>query len=437
MMHTNTLRATSTAGGGKYFEYYRETCPICHKTGGCMIHKDGNMVVCIRVESEKPFAKNSAIPGYIHYLNGVQVRKIDTSNIPAYEGEIKKPSDELDRVYQAMIALCPLREEHYEHLTSKSRGLSEEQIRIRGYRSFPTKPWTLIKALESDYSLSGDDLIGVPGFYEAEGKFGKFISLNGVKESFLVPFRNEYNQIVGFQTRNDHKRYDVELKVKKEGFYARIKEQPNLVQVLFEGEIIWEGAMDDQPKSFDIHGNTPKAFEDVAGIVRVKEGTRYFWLSSAKLPRGTGSGNPAPIHVSVPTNQLKRWEKGQLLKSKTVWLSEGPLKCDIASDLIVKMYESEELESIGTTFLALPGVPSWRLVLPLLEKMGVTTVNLCFDADAATNNDVKLHLTNCAIELKKRGIIINIVLWNEKKDGSKGIDDLLLSGKYPKINRLT
>ena len=402
-----------------------------------MIHKDGSMVVCIRVESDRPFAKDSAIPGFIHFLKGPNIRKVDTSNVSTVQSETKKTTQSLDHVFSAMIELCPLREEHYEHLTSKSRGLTEEQIITRGYRSFPTKPWTLIKALEQDFQIYGDDLVGIPGFYEAEGRFGKFMSLNGVRESFLIPFRNAYNQIIGFQTRNDNKRNDVELKIRKQGFDARIKEQPNLVQVLFEGEIIWEGPMGDKPKSFDENGETPKSYEDVAGIVHVREGKRYFWLSSANLPKGTGAGNPAPIHVSVPTRYLKQWEKGILLKAKTVWLSEGPLKCDIASDLIEKMYEPEELESIGTTFLALPGVGSWRLAIPILISMGVSTVNLCFDADAATNDDVKTHLKNCAIELKRLGMNINVALWNQQSEGAKGIDDLLLSGRYPKINRLS
>lgn len=432
----STLRPTSTGGGGIFFEYYREPCPICQKTGGCMIHKDGNMVVCIRVESNRPFGKHGAAPGYVHFLKGRDIRKIDTSDIVTFQSEPKKSPAELDRVFSAMIDLCPLREEHFQHLTAPSRGLTKDQIIIRGYRSFPTKPWTLVKALETEYSLSGEDLIGVPGFYEAEGKFGKYVSLKGVKESFLIPFRNEYNQIVGFQTRNDHKRNDVVVKIKKEGFDARIKEQPNLVQVFFKGQVVWEGEINDEPKSFDINGQTPKSFEDVAGIVHVKEGSRYFWLSSANLPRGTASGDPPPVHVAVPTSRLKAWKKGELMKAKAVWLSEGPLKCDIASDLIEKMYDPEELESLGTTFLALPGVGSWRLVLPMLKKMGVKIVNLCFDADAASNEQVKTHLINCAKELKKMDLIINVVLWNEKADQSKGIDDLLLSKRYPKINRL-
>ncbi|MCM3245657.1 hypothetical protein M3598_23215 [Cytobacillus oceanisediminis] len=56
-------------------------------------------------------------------------------------------------------------------------------------------------------------------------------------------------------------------------------------------------------------------------------GLRCHTFSSAKKPEGTGSGNPAPIHVAVPTSKLKEWKEGVSLKARTEWLSEGPLKC--------------------------------------------------------------------------------------------------------------
>jgi hypothetical protein len=168
--------------------------------------------------------------------------------------------------------------------------------------------------------------------------------------------------------------------------------------------------------------------------VRLVKGNRYYWLSSANKPQGAGSGDPAPIHIAVPTSKHQHWEKDTLLKARTVWLSEGPLKCDIAADCIEKLYDPLEIEDIGDTFLALPGVGAWRLALPIMKEMGVDQVNICFDADAVSNPQVKKHLLECAKELKQDGFRANLILWKEE-DG-KGIDNLLLSGRIPHIKKL-
>jgi hypothetical protein len=123
-----------------------------------------------------------------------------------------------------------------------------------------------------------------------------------------------------------------------------------------------------------------------------------------------------------------------LLKVRTAWLSEGPLKCDIAADCIENLYDSVEIEDIGDTFLALPGVGAWRLAIPILKEMGVEQVNLCFDADAVSNPQVKKHLMECAKELKLQGFKGNLILWNEE-DG-KGIDDIFIQKKIPHMRKL-
>lgn len=159
-----------------------------------------------------------------------------------------------------------------------------------------------------------------------------------------------------------------------------------------------------------------------------------YTFSSANKPHGTGSGNPAPIHVAVPTKNLQNWKEGELLKARTAWLGEGPLKCDIASDCIEKLYDPLEIEDIGDTFLALPGVGAWRLAIPILKEMGVEQVNLCFDADAVSNPQVFAHLKECAIELKRQGFRGNLVQWNEEE--GKGIDDLFLRGMIPHMRKM-
>ncbi|WP_051240009.1 DUF3854 domain-containing protein [Pontibacillus halophilus] len=424
----HTLRPTSIRDKETqevvFYEYYREACPICNSTGACMVHKDGNKVVCIRTESDRPFGKNSAVPGWLHYLKG-KPKKIDKAKVAA--GAEKRGDDELDSVYRSLLNYAPLTQDHLNHLRSEDRQLSDEQIMTRQYKSFPDKPWNIVKAISKD--LNKTDFEGIPGFYEMDGKYGKLFSLAGAK-GILIPFRNQYNQIVGFQYRIDKVYYEAHIKVRKEGLKATIIEQPNLVRVTFKDKVVFEGNMEVSKKHHTIENEQG----EVLGWVRIKKGTRYFWLSSANKPKGTASGSPAPIHISVPSEKLKHWEKGTLYKTDVAWIGEGPLKGDITSDLLVKRYNYEELKGIGDTIVSVPGVGAWRLAIPILKEMGVKVVNICFDMDANDNVHVKGHLMQLIAELKKENMRANLILWDQSH--GKGIDDLYLHGKYPKIKSL-
>lgn len=415
-----TLRPTRLKG---WYEYYRELCPICNRKGGCIVHEKGDRVACIRVTSNTPFSTSGAIPSWLHWLK--DKKKIDTSGIKQIKSANKLPNEQLDKVYRALIEQTNLNDAHLEHLTSAKRGLTTEQIIRREYRSMPEKSWNVCRDIQMYHDIS--DFTGVPGFYKYTNGNRSFWVIKG-RDSILIPFRNEYNQIVGFQMRKDKVLNEAVLQTKKHGLQARVKEQPNLVQVLYDGEIIFEEKMEVGEMRDIAVGRT------FLGFVKLEKQNRYFWLSSVNEPNGTSPGNPLPVHVSVPSHELAQWETGTLLKKKAVWLSEGGLKCDIATDILQDCYSPKELEEIGDTMIAIPGVGSWRLALPVLENMGVERVNLCFDADVMKNPAVKLHLLECAKELHSRNISLYLALWNEQ-DGN-GIDDLLLNRSIPVMKAL-
>lgn len=415
------MRQTKLKG---WYEFTRTPCVICGHTGACMIHEKGDMVVCIRIESNKRFSKDSALPSYLHYLKGKDKKQIDKNEIEEInQGHAKKEDSILNDVYRCFVDCLELSDAHYEHLISPSRQLTDRQVMIRQYRSFPLNPWIIVNQMQDILGI--DNFKGIPGFYLKSNKYWNIAGSNGI----LIPFRNQYNQIVGFQYRIDNPPNVVEVKINRQGLNARIKEQPDLVQVTFEGEIILE-----QKISLNKKWTTINHDNDILGWLRVVKGNRYFWLSSANKSEGTGSGSPVPVHVAVPTSKLKDWKEGQLHKAKTVWLSEGSLKCDIGADWVEKLYDPLELEDIGTTFLGLPGVGAWRLALPIMKEMGVEQVNICFDADAVSNVHVKKHLLECAKELKQLGYKANLVLWNEQE--AKGIDDLFIKSKIPHLKKM-
>lgn len=415
----HTLRATNLKG---WYELYRENCPVCGHRGGCMIHEKGHRVVCIRKTSDRPFSKNSALPSWLHFLNNGHV--VDTKGVEHHTSEEKRKPMGLHQVYQTWLNHLVLEDNHFDHLTSDKRQLLPEQISARGYRSMPDKPWHSVKKVQAE--LRTDTLKGVPGFYHHQAKthaFWNVIQNDGI----LIPFRNERNLITGFQIRKDNVQYEAVLQrgSTNKNLKAEIVKQPNTVRVidLDSGEIILEDTLDINKKVLLSQEG------EYYGFVSVKKENRYWWLSSAKRKEGTSAGSPPPVHVAIPSSKLIHWKSGELLKKDVVWLSEGGLKCDIASEHVTNAYTEEELETIGDTFIAIPGVGSWRIALPILERMGVKRVNLAFDADAMTNQFVRMHLIQCAQELASKGIELYFAVWKQA-DGN-GIDDLFLQQKKP------
>lgn len=418
-----TLRQTRLKG---WLELVREICPVCGKTGGCMIHKDGNKVACIRMESKTPFSVNSAVPSWLHWLKGEKKKDIDQKSVEAaHAGEKKREDQYLNAAYGSFLDCSELSDQHYAHLTSEKRQLNDAQVAIRQYRSLPEKPWQVVKDMAELHGI--EDLKGVPGFYEQKGKYGSYWTLSA-REGIVIPYRNYKNQIVGAQVRTDNPPNEVELDRRSNDVKAYVKEQPNVIEVMYKDQCIMREPFElKETKLLEHNGK-------YLGKIKLVPGQRYFWLSSAKKPKGSSPGSPIPVHVSVPSDELRTWESGTVRKAKAVWLSEGGLKCDIAVDKIKSLYNDRELESLGTTMLAVPGVGSWRIVLPILKEMGVETVNIAVDADAITNIYVKKHLLECAKTLKEEGYKANLVRWSQ--NDAVGIDDLFIAKKIPQITKL-
>lgn len=383
-----------------------------------MVNAKGDTVVCIRVESNVQFSKH--FPSWIHRLKEVRKTKpSDETTGEFIEGNPKEEPENLHTVFKGLLDATRLTNAHYDHLIN--REMSDEEIFIREYRSFPEQPWNTAKDVAEITEIQ--DFTGIPGFFQ--NNYGWSIS---GREGILIPYRNEYNQIVGFQTRIDKPKNDVEVTPGSiNGLQARVKEQPNLVQILVDGEIIEEVNLELEK----MHS----VYRDGVGFVKLVKGKRYFWLSSANKKNGTGAGDPMPVHVAVPTNELEEWETGTLRKASSVWITEGALKADIAVEHIEKVYDPEELSEIGTTFLAVAGVNTWRAAMPILKEMEVCRVNIAFDMDALQNAQVAFYLQQLIKELKNEKYSVNLALWNAEEDG-KGIDDALTKRRYPKLKKM-
>ena len=132
-------------------------------------------------------------------------------------------------------------------------------------------------------------------------------------------------------------------------------------------------------------------------------GGKYRWFSS----RDKNKGTPAKTWVHIARGQKKE-------VAKEVWITEGPLKADIAAHLS------------GHTFVAIPGVSSIKYLIPALRDIKARRVVLAIDMDVLTKEQVKQALEKLELELKRVGIKSSRAYWNPV--AGNGIDDALLSG---------
>lgn len=127
---------------------------------------------------------------------------------------------------------------------------------------------------------------------------------------------------------------------------------------------------------------------------------KYRWLSSRKMPNGTRSYSW--VHVTGDTTR------------KRAYLTEGPLKGDVASFL-----------AKDALFVCLGGVSALGGLKDTILDLGVTEVVEAMDMDQMTNKDVRKAILAMRQEMKTvKGLKYTKYTWNP---AYKGVDDYLLS----------
>jgi hypothetical protein len=135
---------------------------------------------------------------------------------------------------------------------------------------------------------------------------------------------------------------------------------------------------------------------------------KYIWFSSYGMPNGTTSN--APPHYTGGAGK--------------VWVTEGPLKADIASAML------------SVPFIGIPGVGSWREVGEVLGSLpGGKEVVVAFDADSRTNPRVAKALENFIKDLKSKGYLPQSASWPASY--GNGIDDALLKLHKKEVSSIT
>ena len=114
------------------------------------------------------------------------------------DSNVHAPIRVKNETYNKMLSFMTLSEKHRSDL--RGRGLSDEDIDRIGFKSLRRTIDSL--GMENRLSTSGYKLEGVPGFCIA--KSGKWTLSKVVDDGFLIPLRNAYGMIQGFQVRYDH-----------------------------------------------------------------------------------------------------------------------------------------------------------------------------------------------------------------------------------------
>ncbi len=128
------------------------------------------------------------------------------------------------------------------------------------------------------------------------------------------------------------------------------------------------------------------------------EDGRYKWLSSRGFNAGCSPGAPAHVAGTVSTD-------GE------VWITEGPLKADIAALRLNRLV------------LAVAGVGNWSSVIPIIQELEPKRAIIAFDMDKVSNPTVKLHSEALTSWLVRHGIRTFEADWDTH---FKGLDDLLM-----------
>ncbi|HHB1889067.1 DUF3854 domain-containing protein [Bacillus cereus] len=393
-----------------------------------LVNETETKIICGRIESDTKLGE----AGYLHIVNEKQKRGYDFSPDQMVKEHKKKNDYTLDVLYYMFLQELELREEHIEMLTGPERRIAIETINIRNYKSFPMKPWDVTKEIIKKAGGKTSLIVGIPGFYAKETKDGRYFTFAGRRDSLLIPQRNIYNQICGFQYRIDNPKYVTVVRDHKPSFQAAVIEQPNIIEVTYKingkKESLFKGAVDVK-EWYEIDYEGKKI-----GEVQLKLESKYIWVSSGGKFHGTGAGNPLPIHVAVPSRELQYWERGELIKKDNVWITEGSLKADISAENLDELLTNEEKLMYGTTVVSIPGVKVWRILIDPLKKMGVKQATFALDMDMITNPDVQRTLLECAQALYQEGISINYASWDINL--GKGLDDLLLQDYIPAVEKV-
>ena len=173
-------------------------CPVCGKPDWCSVSDDGGWAICRRKSDGTGEYKvdTSGADYWLYKLKEPPVESVPQDGAP----EAPKTADPetLDRVYGTLLDQLPLSHAHRQDL--HRRGLSEAQVKRRGYRTLPPGSREVLAAKLAE-RFGTEACSKVPGLYEKEGGPARW-SIAGAA-GVLIPVRDAQERIVAIKVRAD------------------------------------------------------------------------------------------------------------------------------------------------------------------------------------------------------------------------------------------
>lgn len=303
--------------------------------------------------------------------------------VPDTDSDHLRSNEDLHTVYQAMIRHLRLLPEHRELLLSdgwteeliseyqvvsmplpdKERWNMEKEKKRSGYFVLPWRN-KLVELIQEEV---GEDLSGVPGFYQLD-------QLDRETGELIPKWRLAGHNGILFFSRD----------IKGHTFGAQIR-------------------------------------KDV-----VKPGqSRYTWLSTNPLTENSAGQQLYPNGTSQPVQAAicYRPEKDQ---SYVAYVTEGFKKGVIGN--YYKKAPFIALPGVGQTNAILQNRDEDLIISEYLKKLGTRIIIFAFDADKAKNVNVLRFQYQGLLKMREQGFQIGVADWSMHAAYAKGIDDLLSKG---------
>lgn len=292
--------------------------------------------------------------------NKAKVKKTIPDQV--YHAIKRAPDDVVDKTYSTLLTFKAFRlsEEHRENL--KRRGLSDKAIDQNEYRSIdPAFKW-----------------VNAPEFRPFKATFRKRDVLSAAKEYSKLKHATENTLLAGMILSQFLRVRGCDLngcpgffKLKEIWFFN-----------LTPGMLIPVRNEKGQVVSFQVRTSNPER--------------RYLNISSSGLPEGVTEGI---TRIHFPRSNAK------LTKNTRVLLTEGPLKADVALDLLGE----------NVFFMAIAGVNN-RAGLPeifdAMTEHGITTLLNALDMDKLTNINVRLGSNKINRLAVEHGLKVQMMYWD-------------------------
>ena len=308
-------------------------------------------------------------------------------------------------IYYSFLQELSLHPRHKQVLLE--RGLNEGTIVKNGYKSAPDtahERWQVCKTLLK----KGLSLENIPGFF-TRNKYWDFYAPPG----YFIPVRAVSGEIQGLQIRAET--YFVRICTKPKASYGASEDTKKAVawvEALLENEKVFISGTDGNYKKvlYDLGSETTiiarKKVINGCTVLQLYDinDDKYRWFSSKGMPNGTS----AKAYTHFAANY----------KNDKIWITEGPLKADVASSLL------------GAPFIGTPSVSSWETIQPVLNNFKPKLpflkkdIVIAFDSDIKTKPYLLDSLQNFLEELRNNGFKPVNAAWSPS--AGNGIDDVLL-----------